>query len=387
MKCKRAVALLLIFVLVLSVCPTVMAADEDLTLDCQGAILMDAQTGKVLYESNADKKWYPASMTKIMTLILALEAVRDGKASMEEEVTASEYACSFGGTQVWLEPGEKFPLKQMLIAIAVGSANDCSVAVAEHLGGSEKGFAKMMTKRAKQLGAKNTNFVNSHGLHDDNHYTTPYDLAQISRYAITLPHMLELTSMKEYLFREDPKLVLHNTNKLLWWFEGTKGLKTGTTDKAKRNLTAVVDRDGLMLISVIMGAEGNRGHFTQSMSLQQYGFARYGYKQFYDKGHEIGEIQIGKGTRHSVKVVSKERVGTIIPKGEDEGMEVKIDLPKYVEAPVAKGQKVGSAVILKDGKKLGSIALVTVEDVGKGSLLSMLKKVGISVVSLNKVAL
>lgn len=383
MRCKRAVACLLIIVLVLSMFPAV-AAGDDLDMDCEGAILIDAQTGKTLYEMNVDKKWYPASMTKIMTLILALEAVRDGKASLDDEVTASEYACSFGGTQVWLEPGEKFTLKEMLIAIAVGSANDCSVAVAEHFAGSETAFAKRMTEKARELGAKNTNFVNSHGLHDDNHYTTPHDLAQIARYAVTLPHMLEFTSTKEYVFREEPKLVLHNTNKLLWWFEGTKGLKTGTTDKAKRNLTAVVERDGLMLISVVMGAEGGRGHFTQSMVLQQYGFAQYGYKQFYEKGHKIGNVKIGKGIKESVEIVAKERVGRIIPKGEDQGIEVKIDLPEYVQAPVKKGQEVGNAVILQDGRELGSIPLVTVEKVDKGSLLRMLRKVFVSVISLKR---
>lgn len=384
MQYKRTVALLLIFALMLSWCPVVMAANDDLKLDCEGAILMDAQTGKILYEKDSHVKWYPASMTKIMTLILALEAVRDGKASLEEEVTASEYACSFGGTQVWLEPGEKFSLKQMLIGISVGSANDCSVAVAEHLAGSESAFAKMMTRRARELGAKNTNFVNSHGLHDDNHYTTPFDLALITKYAVTLPHMLELAGIKEYTFREDPKLVLHNTNKLLWWFEGTRGLKTGTTEEAKRNLTVVVERDGLMLISVVMGAEGSRGHFTQSMSLQQYGFARYGYKQFFEKGHKFGEVKISKGNKEKTTVVARDRIGSIIPKGEDEGMEVKIQLPEYIQAPLKEGQQVGNALILQKGREIGRIPLVITEEINKGYLLGMLKKVFLLVISMNK---
>jgi len=375
------VALVLILTFLLFLCPNVLAADE-LDLKCQGAILMDAQTGKVLYEQDPHVKWYPASMTKIMTLILALEAVRDGKATLDEQVTASEYACSFGGTQVWLEPGEKFSMKEMLTAIAVGSANDCSVAVAEHLAGSEPAFAEMMTERARELGAKNTNFTNSHGLHDDNHYTTPYDLAEISRYAVTLPHMLELTGIKEYTFREDPKLVLYNTNKLLWWFEGTKGLKTGTTDKAKRNLAAAVERNGLMLISVVMGAEESRGHFTHSMSLQQYGFSRYGYKQFYDQGQQIGMIKVGKGVQESINAVPEEPIGTIIPKGEEKNLTVKINLPEYVPAPVSKGQKIGEAVILQDGKELRSIPLVAKKDVAKGSILVLLKKVFASVIAL-----
>lgn len=383
MKFKRRTCIVLVLILsfLLPICPAAMAADE-LNLNCQGAILMDAQTGKILYEYKADQKWYPASMTKIMTLILALEAVRDGKTSMDEQVTASENACSFGGTQVWLEPGEKFPLKEMLTAIAVGSANDCSVAVAEHLAGSEMAFARMMNEKARKLGAKNTHFVNSHGLHDDDHYTTPRDLALMARYAVTLPHMLELTRIKEYTFREDPKLVLYNTNKLLWWFEGTQGLKTGTTDKAKRNLTAAVERDGLMLISVVMGAEESRGHFTQSMSLQQYGFSKYGYKQFYDTGQQIGMIKISKGVEESIRAVPKERVGTIISKGEDKNLKVRIEMPEYVQAPVEKGQEIGKAVIYKEGKQVRAIPLVALEEVEKGSILNMLQKVVFSVISM-----
>ena len=375
---RREISVLITFFLVISLCLPLgsgAAWAADLELECEGAILMDAGTGQVLYEKNSNVKWYPASMTKIMTMVLVLEAVRDGRVTLDEKVMASENACSYGGTQVWLEPGEEFTLEEMLKAIAVGSANDCSVAVAEHLAGSEEAFAEQMTQRAKELGAKNTNFVNSHGLHDDNHYTSPYDLAVIARYAVTLPRMLELTSIKEYTFREDPELVLYNTNKLLWWFEGTRGLKTGTTDKAKRNLTAVAERDELRLISVVMGAEGSRGHFTQSMSLLRYGFAKYGYKHFYEPEQQVGTVTVGKGERDTVAVAPKEAVGIIIPKGEDEGIEVKLVLPKLVKAPIDEGQEVGSVKILKDGKEVRSVPLGATESVPRGSLVRQVQKV------------
>ncbi|NLO89682.1 MAG: D-alanyl-D-alanine carboxypeptidase [Clostridia bacterium] len=349
-------------------------AVADLNLKCKGAVLVEAQSGRVLYEKNPHSKWYPASMTKIMTLILALEAVRDGTASMDEKVVASENASSYGGTQVWLEPGEEFTLKEMLIAIAVGSANDCSVAVAEHLAGSEEAFVEMMNKKARELGAKNTHFVNSHGLHDDDHYTTPHDLALISRYAITLPHMLELTSIKEYTFREEPKLVLYNTNKLLWWFEGTKGLKTGTTDKALRNLTAVAQKDGLTLISVVMGCEEERGHFTESMNLLRYGFARYTYKHFYSKDSQIAQVKVGKGVVDKVGVVPKEDIGIAVPKGENVPVKMRYELPKLVNAPVKKGEVIGKAVILEGGKEAFSVPLCAAEEVKRASMLTTLKK-------------
>jgi len=382
MRWKGKFILIWALTLVLFLYTLPKTAMAELDLECEGAILVEAQSGKVLYEKNPHKKWYPASMTKIMTLILALEAVRDGKASFDEKVVASENACSYGGTQVWLEPGEEFTLKEMLIAIAVGSANDCSVAVAEHLAGSEEAFVEMMNKKAKELGAKNTHFVNSHGLHNDNHYTTPYDLALMSRYAVTLPHVLELTSIKEYTFREDPKLVLYNTNKLLWWYRGTKGLKTGTTDKAKRNLTAVAERNGLTLISVVIGAEKSRGHFTETMKLLNYGFARYGYKQFYEKDQQIAVVNVGKGNLDRVGVAPKERVGTIVLKGEDRNVRARLELPKLVEAPVSKGEEIGKAVVLKDGEEVYSVPLVAREEVKRCSLLRFLKKVIVTVFSL-----
>ncbi|HBT20472.1 MAG TPA: D-alanyl-D-alanine carboxypeptidase [Peptococcaceae bacterium] len=364
----------------LSPFPSYAAAGLD--LKCKGAVLVEAQSGKVLYEKNSHLKWYPASMTKIMTLVLALEAVRDGRASLNEKVVASENACSYGGTQVWLKPGEEFSLKEMLIAIAVGSANDCCVAVAEHLAGTEEAFVDMMNKRAEELGAKNTHFANSHGLHNDNHYTTPYDLALISRYAITLPHMLELTSIKEYTFREKPKLVLYNTNKLLWWFEGTKGLKTGTTDKALRNLTAVAERNDLTLISVVMGCEEDRGHFTESMKLLRYGFARYTYKHFYSKGKQIAQAKVGKGNVDKIGVVPKENIGVAVPKGENISIKVRCELPKLVDAPVKKGEVIGNAVVLEGDKKVFSVPLCAAEEIKRASFFNMFKKVFFSIFSM-----
>ena len=194
------------------------ALAADFSLEAKGAILMDAATGQVLFEQNADEKWYPASMTKIMTLGLALEAIQQEEAQLADRVLTSENAAGYGGSQVYLAPGETFTLEEMLIAISVGSANDASVAVAEHLAGSEENFVRLMNEKAQQLGAVNTHFTNSHGLHDDEHYTTPRDMALISQWALKLPKMKELTTIKEYTFRGEPRPLIHITNKLLWWY-------------------------------------------------------------------------------------------------------------------------------------------------------------------------
>ncbi|KKM08893.1 hypothetical protein SY88_22495 [Clostridiales bacterium PH28_bin88] len=355
--------------------PFPVAWAQELNLKAKGVILMDADSGQILYEQDADARWYPASVTKVMTLLLALEAVEEGRACLDDTVIASEYACSFGGSQVWLEPGEKFPLEQMLIAVAVGSANDASVAVAEHIAGSEEAFVEMMNQKAKKLGATNTHFTNPHGLHNDEHYTSARDMALISRYALRYPKMLELTAIKEYTFREEPKLVLWNTNKLLWWYPGTDGLKTGTTSEGGRSLASTVEREGLRLIGVVMGVDYAKGHFSESMKLYNYGFARFGFKQFFAPTDIVQHIPVAKGDRDSLPVVPARKVGAMVPKGKGEGLVTRIELPPMVTAPVAQGQRVGEVVVLRDNQELSRVDLLAAETVGRGSLLREVGKV------------
>ncbi|NLC76597.1 MAG: D-alanyl-D-alanine carboxypeptidase [Clostridia bacterium] len=346
-----------------------------LTLEAEGAILVDPLTGQVLFEQEADKRWYPASMTKIMTLGLALEAVEQGTVSLEDEVITSEHAAGYGGTQVYLEPGEKFTLEEMLIAISVGSANDASAAVAEFLAGSEEAFAQQMTEKAKELGCTNTNFTNSHGLHDDNHYTSPRDMALIAQWAMQFPKMKELTSIKEYTFRGEPKLlILYNTNKLLWWYPGTTGLKTGTTSAARRNLTASAERSGVELLSVVMGVDRKNGHFGETMKLLNWGFASFKFEQFYDRGEQVQELKVSKGMKDTVPLLAEQKVGALIGKHEDSRLEVKIEAPPFVVAPVEKGQPVGLIKIYNDGQEIRSVNLVAGEDVARSSFWQLFSK-------------
>lgn len=350
-------------------------AAPNLTLEAEGAILMEPLTGQVLFEQDADRKWYPASMTKIMTLGLALEAIEQGIVSLDDEVITSEHAAGYGGTQVYLEPGEKFTLKEMLIAISVGSANDASAAVAEFLAGSEEAFAEKMTQKAKELGATNTNFVNSHGLHHDDHYTTPRDMAIISRWAMSFPMMKELTSIKEYTFRPEPKLlILYNTNKLLWWYPGTTGLKTGTTSAAKRNLAATAERNGIELLSVVMGVDRKNGHFGESMKLLNWGFASFKYERFYDEGDVVQEIKVSKGSKETVPLVAAKKVGALLDKQVEQQLETQIEIPDVVLAPVAKGQEIGMIRLLKDGTEISSVPLIAAEEIPRSTFWQLFRK-------------
>lgn len=350
-------------------------AAPNLTLEAEGAILMEPLTGQVLFEQDADRKWYPASMTKIMTLGLALEAIEQGIVSLDDEVITSEHAAGYGGTQVYLEPGEKFTLKEMLIAISVGSANDASAAVAEFLAGSEEAFAEKMTQKAKELGATNTNFVNSHGLHHDDHYTTPRDMAIISRWAMSFPMMKELTSIKEYTFRPEPKLlILYNTNKLLWWYPGTTGLKTGTTSAAKRNLAATAERNGIELLSVVMGVDRKNGHFGESMKLLNWGFASFKYERFYDEGDVVQEIKVSKGSKETVPLVAAKKVGALLDKQVEQQLETQIKIPDVVLAPVAKGQEIGMIRLLKDGTEISSVPLIAAEEIPRSTFWQLFRK-------------
>lgn len=372
---RRLILVIMVACLFMSLYHPVSYAEPAFTLEAEGAILMDPTTGQILFEQDADKKWFPASMTKIMTMGLILEALEDGQVNLNDEVITSENAAGYGGTQVYLEPGEIFTLEEMLIAIAVGSANDASVAVAEFFSGTEETFAQLMTEKAKELGAINTNFVNSHGLHHDDHYTTPKDMAIISKWAMALPKMREFASIKSYTFRDEPKLlILYNTNKLLWWYPGTNGLKTGTTSAAKRNLTATVERNGVELLGTVMGVGRQNGHFGETMKLFNWGFANFKYEKFFSEGEVVTGIKVSKGTKEEISLVAAQKVGALLGKQEKAELETKLDLPDYASTPIVKGQKVGSIKILKNKEEVINVPLLAAEDVPKSSFWHLFTK-------------
>lgn len=263
MSGKRWLSFFIVLVFLCSICSYARAENPSLDVKADSAILMDADSGKVLYEKNPDSKLPPASMTKLMTLVLGIEALEQGKVKKTEKVVASENAWKLGGSQIYLEPGEEMTYQDMLISIAVGSANDACVAVAEHLDGSHEVFVDHMNREAKKVGMKNTHFVNAYGLPAEGHYSCARDMALLGRYALNFPDILEYTGIKEYSLRNG-EFKLYNTNKLLWWYKGADGFKTGWTNEAKYCLVSTVKRNDLRLVATVMASPEPRGNFRDS---------------------------------------------------------------------------------------------------------------------------
>lgn len=369
---KRTVWILLcLFMLTLVAVSPVQA--EQVEVEAESYVLMDADSGKVLLAKNEHKRLPPASMTKIMTMILAAQDLEEGKVSVKDKVITSEEAWKMGGSQIYLEPGEEMTFEDMMIAIAVGSANDASVAVAEHLEGTHQGFVDRMNRQAKTLGLKNTNFVNAYGLPAENHYSSAYDMAVMARYALQYPKILEYTSIKEYNLRQG-EFKLFNTNKLLWWYEGADGFKTGWTNEAKYCLTATAKRDGLRLIGVVMASPKQHGNHRDMMKLFNYGFAKYAYKSFFSRGSVCGVVQVGKGIGDSVEVIAEDDVGAIVEKGQEKKITTEKRLPSYINAPVERGQKLGEMRVFYDGTLVKEVNLIAASDVPKGGLLKEILK-------------
>lgn len=356
-----------VFMLLLLLCWPLNAMAEALPdIDAAAYVLMSADTGEILAQSNADAKRYPASTTKIMTLVLALEAVDRGEASFDDIVTTSEYAAGMGGSQVYLYAGETRTLKEMLIAVAVGSGNDAAVAVAEHIGGSVGNFVDMMNRRAAELDMTGTHYANPHGLHDTEHYTTAHDMAILAQHAVNVPCMLDFTGIYEYRFRGEPKpLVLWNTNRLLKWYEGADGLKTGYTSEAGRNLAATAKRGDMRLISVVMGVEPKQGHFTESMKLLNYGFNNYTYKLLYAGGAAICSVPVQKGQISAVDAYIAEPAGVLLKAGDGGEYTTQINVAELPCAPLAANVPIGELQIMRNGEVISTQSLLAGQEVAK----------------------
>ncbi|AFQ43077.1 D-alanyl-D-alanine carboxypeptidase family protein [Desulfosporosinus meridiei] len=345
----------------------------EIETEATSAILMDAASGRILYEKESHKELPPASVTKIMTLLVAADAVAQEKVKLTDTVTASENACKLGGSQIYLEPGETFSLEQMLIAIAVGSANDGCVAVAEHVSGTHEAFVEEMNRKAKELGLKNTHFANAYGLPAEGHYTSAYDLATISREALKYPLIRKLTSIKEYDLREG-KFKLWNTNKLLWWYPGADGLKTGWTNEAKYCLASTVERNGLRLICVVMGVPQVRGHFAESMKIYNYGFAKYEFKQFAPAEEKQGVVKVSKGVEDEAVAITEKALGATVEKGKDKNFWVETKLNPEISAPIEKGQKLGEVLLYQNEQLQASVNLIADRSVAKAGLVNQLTR-------------
>ncbi|MFP4697472.1 MAG: D-alanyl-D-alanine carboxypeptidase family protein [Eubacteriales bacterium] len=345
-------------------------AESDLDITAVSAILMEPTSGKIIYEKNAHEKLRPASVTKVMTLLLIYDALEDGSIKLEDEVVVSEHAASMGGSQVYLEPNEIQTVEDMLKCVAIASANDASVAMAEHIAGSEEAFVNKMNQRAKELGMEDTNFVNSNGLDEDNHLTSAYDIAVMSRELITkYPEVFDYTTVwQDSIIHKtrhgEEEFGLTSTNKLIKWYDGATGLKTGSTSKAKYCLSGTAERNGMQLIGVVMAAPDYKTRFHEVMKLLDYGFANCSIYKDDLKGKIINVIPVKKGVKEEVNCVVKDDFGHVLAK-EDSQKEVtkQVVIPESIEAPIKKGEKIGDLIYNIDGNEIGKVDIIVDEDI------------------------
>ena len=342
------------------------STDNSLNLESGSAVLMEQTTGQILYEHNPHEQLRPASVTKVMSILLIMEAIDSGRISFTDKVSCSENARSMGGSQIWLNETEQLTVDEMLKAICVVSANDCTVAMAEHLAGSEELFVEQMNQKAKELGMNDTTFKNCHGIDEDGHVTSSYDIALMSRELMTKhPQITKYTTIWMDSLR-DGKSELVNTNKLVRNYSGCTGLKTGSTSLALYNLSATATRDNLSLIAVIMKAPNTATRFAEAKKLLDFGFNTYEFKQFNQKGETIMQIPVQKGISVSVEAIIKEDGGILLKKGEDKDITQTIQLPNSISAPISEGQHLGEIVYSK-----GNDILLTTEIVAKSEVKKM----------------
>lgn len=330
--------------------------NTDLGLNAKSAILMEEATGNILYESNPDERLPIASVTKVMTMLLIMEAVDSGKISLDDMVTVSENAMSYGGSTMFLETGEQLTVNDMLKGIAVASANDGCVAMAEHLAGSESAFVDMMNEKAKELGMENTHFMNTNGLDEDDHYSSARDVAIMSRELMKHETIFNYTSIWMDTLRGG-KFQLANTNKLIRFYDGANGLKTGSTSKALCCLSAAAKRNDMQLIAVVLGAPTSAERFASAKSLLDYGFANYEVNTQITAGDEVQKIAVEKGVDKEVDVVAGDSCSTLVKKGQEDNITKEIKIDETITAPIEAGQKIGTMTISRDGEVIADIDL------------------------------
>lgn len=343
----------------------------NLNLESESCILIEQTSGKILYEKNSHEQLRPASVTKVMTILLIMEALDSGKISLTDKVPCSENASKMGGSQIWLDVREELTVDEMLKAICVVSANDCTVAMAEFLAGSTEAFVDKMNARAKELGMNDTCFKNCHGLDEDGHITSSYDISLMSRELLqNHPSITKYTTIWMDSLR-DGKSTLTNTNKLIRNYKGATGLKTGSTGLALYNLSASATRDNLSLIAVIMKAPSTKIRFEEAQKLLDYGFSNYSYVQFAKKDSILKSINVSKGVLSSIDVVYENDSGCLLEKGKDKKIEQVLSIPECVSAPITKGQKLGNITYFLDGEAIASTNLISDKDVKKVNLSNM----------------
>ena len=365
--CSFLLALLALTVL------TVPAGAEELAVEAEACLLMEKTTGEVLYAVNEHEPLEPASVTKIMTILLVMEAIDSGQLQYGDVVTASAHACSMGGSQIWLKENEQMTVEDMLKAVCVASANDCSVALAEHLAGSESAFVERMNQRAAELGMEDTVFMNPTGLPAEGHVTSAYDIALMSRELIlNHPDVRRFTTIWMDTLRNG-EFGLSNTNKLIHSYEGATGLKTGSTDGALYCLSATAERDGMELIAVILKAPTSAQRFAGAQALLNYGFASYGLAEIQTPG-DLSPIPVRLGAEKAVSVRLEGETALLAEKEKLGTLETELTMETELSAPVAEGQEVGRLTVTSGGETLAEFPLVADRAVARLTYWQLLQR-------------
>ncbi len=374
---KKATALIVLILFTFSFFTFSASAENgsEIKVNAESGVLMDVNSGEVLYSFNENEKLYPASVTKIMPLLLFMEAIDSGKISLDDTVTASATAASKGGSQIWLKEGERMTVDELLRATAIASANDACTALGEHIAGTEDAFVKMMNERARQLGMKNTNFVNCSGLDDDTteHLTTAYDIALMSSELLKHDKIKTYTTVWMDNLRGG-KTQLVNTNRLVRFYKGTTGLKTGTTSKAGHCLSASAERDNLHLVAVVMGAKNSTDRFEGAKAMLNWGFANYENVTPEVDLSALSDVRVLKGIEAYVKPQLPEIKSMILKIGEKNSLETYITLCEDVEAPVEENQVIGRLEIKNAGKTVAEYNLTAKNAVGRINFFIMAER-------------
>ncbi|MFR5684785.1 MAG: D-alanyl-D-alanine carboxypeptidase family protein [Clostridia bacterium] len=344
--------------------------NDSLNLTSESCILIEQNSGNILYGKNIHEQLRPASVTKVMTILLIMEALDSGRISLTDRIPCSENASKMGGSQIWLDVKEQLTVDEMLKAICVVSANDCTVAMAEYLAGSEEAFVKQMNEKAKTLGMKDTVFKNCHGIDEDGHVTSSYDIALMSRELLrNHPEITKYTTIWMDTLR-DGKSQLVNTNKLVRNYSGATGLKTGSTSLALYNLSASATRNGLSLIAVIMKAPTTKERFADAQKVLDYGFSNYSYKELGKKDDLIRNLPVTKGVESNIDIVLESDMGALIQKGKEKEIVQNITLEESLKAPINKGQVVGEVNYILEDKTIAKANLVAAKEIKKVSFIN-----------------
>lgn len=379
---KRLLSTLLIGIMLLTFAPSAFAKQDgkrtsELAHEAKSAVLIERDTGKVLYNKNSNERLAPASMTKIMTMLLIMEALDKGKIKMSDKVRTSEHAASMGGSQIFLEPGEEMTVKEMLKGIAIASGNDASVAMAEFISGSEEEFVKKMNKKAKELGLKNTSFKNPTGLTEEGHYSSAYDMAIMAKELLKYESITKFTGTYEDYLREntDKKFWLVNTNRLIKFYPGVDGVKTGYTGEAKYCLTASAKKGNMRAIAVVFGASTPKERNAQVTKMLDFAFSQYETHPLYKRNETVAKVKVKKGKQKFIELTTSEPISILTKKGEDmNNVKKEIKMKDNISAPIQKGQELGTLVLKKNGEVLAESPVAAKEDMKKAGFITFLKR-------------